>query len=136
MVTLHSENSLAGRLGIKEGSRIIILNPPANYRSKLERLPRGVSTMKDLGQSLDLIQFFVTEREALDRNFPILKRSLSKSGMLWISWPKRSSGIKADLDEDVIRQIGLKNGLVDIKICAIDDVWSGLKFVYRLKDRR
>lgn len=92
--------------------------------------------MKDLGQSLDLIQFFVTEREALDRNFPILKRSLSKSGMLWISWPKRSSGVKADLDEDVIRQIGLKNGLVDIKICAIDDVWSGLKFVYRLKDRR
>jgi hypothetical protein len=85
---------------------------------------------------LDFIQFFSSRRSHLDEQFPKLKASLSPSGMLWVSWPKGSSGVPTDLTENVVRDIGLTNGLVDVKVCAVDETWSGLKFVFRLKDRR
>ena len=84
---------------------------------------------------LDFIQFFTRERKDLERRFPTLERALTPAGMLWISWPKKSSGVATDLTEDVIRTVGLAHGLVDVKVAAVDQVWSGLKFVRRLKDR-
>ena len=91
--------------------------------------------MSTLESSLDLIQFLSRYREELTHQFPILKCALSPSGMLWISWPKRSSSIDTDLSERAVRETGLANGLVDVKVCAIDEDWSALKFVYRLADR-
>jgi hypothetical protein len=88
-----------------------------------------------LAGPLDFIHFFTTRQEILAAHFPHLKQALTPAGMLWISWPKRSSKVETDLTEDIIRVIGLDNGLVDVKVAAIDEVWSGLKFVYRLKDR-
>jgi len=85
--------------------------------------------------TLDFIQFFTTEQGDLERRFAMLARSLTPAGMLWISWPKKASGVATDLTEDVIRAVGLAHGLVDVKVAAVDDVWSGLKFVRRLKDR-
>ena len=82
------------------------------------------------------MHFFTDSRAALERRFPALKRGIGPTGMLWVSWPKRSSGVATDLDGNIVREIGLRGGLVDVKVCAVDDVWSGLKFVYRLGDRR
>ena len=84
---------------------------------------------------LDFIQFFTSQKQELARRFAALKRALAPAGMLWISWPKRASGVATDLTEDVVRAIGLAHGLVDVKVAAVDDVWSGLKFVRRLRDR-
>jgi hypothetical protein len=124
------------RLGIKEGFKVIVLNPPDNYTDVLGSLPQRVTVVKKLGGPSDLIHFFTKKREELELKFPLLKQALAPSGVLWVSWPKHSSGIKTDLNEGVIRDIGLSNGLVEVKILAIDEIWSALKFVYRLKDRK
>jgi hypothetical protein len=129
------EKSLAEKLGIREGSRIIILNPPNRYYETLGKLPKRVSLARTFKGPLDFIHFFTKERVELERMFPILKRELSESGMLWISWPKGSSKTATDLNEAVVREIGLKYRLVDVKVIAVDEIWSGLKFVYRTEDR-
>lgn len=131
----YSKTPLVTKLGIKPGIRIIILNPPGNYSETLGELPPCVLVADTLTDPFDFIHFFTTRRETLAAEFPRLKQALTPSGMLWISWPKRSSKIETDLTEDIIRVIGLENGLVDVKVAAVDEVWSGLKFVYRLKDR-
>ncbi len=131
-----SKRPLAAKLGIKEGARIVVLDAPHDYFKKLGKLPRNAWVVAKLDTSLDLIHCFVKERQSLKKSFPALKRALSPNGSLWISWPKGSSRLETDLNENVIRNIGLKNGLVDVKVCAVDDTWSGLKFVYRLKDRK
>jgi hypothetical protein len=136
MKSENSEKSLIDRLGIKDGFRVIILNPPNSYADILRLLPRCVNLEKELSGHLDFIQFFTQKREELEVKFPLLKQALALSGVLWISWPKHSSGIKTDLNEGVIRDIGLSNGLVDVKILAVDEIWSALKFVYRLKGRK
>jgi hypothetical protein len=94
-----------------------------------------VHTSVRLARELDFIHFFSDKRASLERQIPKLRDSLKSSGMIWISWPKKASGKTKDLDEGVVREIGLKAGLVDVKVCAIDETWSGLKFVFRLKDR-
>jgi hypothetical protein len=132
----NSGKSLINRLGIKDGFRVIILNPPNSYVDILRMLPRRVNLEKELSGHLDFIQFFTQKREELELKFPLLKKALAASGVLWVSWPKHSSGIKTDLNESIIRDIGLSNGLVDVKILAVDEIWSALKFVYRLKDRK
>ncbi|HNP06444.1 MAG TPA: hypothetical protein PKN99_02405 [Cyclobacteriaceae bacterium] len=83
----------------------------------------------------DFIHLFVKEKKRFGREFLKLKTELKKDGMLWVSWPKKSSKVASDLDENIIRDYGLANGLVDVKVCAVDEVWSGLKFMYRVKDR-
>lgn len=88
-----------------------------------------------LGIKAGMIQYYTDSRSDLEKTFPLLKKSLAPDCALWISWPKASSGKKTDLNENVVREIGLKNGLVDVKVIAVDEVWSGLKFVFRLKDR-
>ncbi len=131
----YSRRSLVDKLGIRDGATIAILNPPHGYTGTLGPLPARVARKPRATGSLDFIQFFSRDKRQLVRHFPSLARALAPAGMLWISWPKRSSGVPTDLTEDVIRAIGLAHRLVDVKVAAVDEVWSGLKFVRRVKDR-
>ena len=131
----YSGTPLIKKLGIKENSTVIIINSPKNYSRTLGSLPESISLNKQLKGKSDFIQFFTENKKELTGKFPDLKKHLNPSGSLWISWPKKSSKIDTDLDENIIREIGLKSGLVDVKVCAVDQTWSGLKFVFRLKDR-
>jgi hypothetical protein len=131
----YSGTPLAKKLGIKEGSRIALVNGPKDFESTLEQLPDGVEFVKRPTKPLDIILFFVLTERALARDFAKLASRLIANGMIWIAWPKKSSGVATDLSFERVQRIGLDAGLVDVKICAIDETWSGLKFVYRLKDR-
>ena len=131
----YSKRPLAAKLGLKAGQRIAIYNAPAGYATALGELPAGVILLDESGSSLDLVHFFSDSRVELSTQFPRLKAQLAPTGKLWISWPKRAANISTDLDENRVREIGLANGLVDVKVAAIDQVWSGLQFVCRLKDR-
>jgi hypothetical protein len=132
----YSGKPLVAKLGIRERSRLAILNAPRGYERTLGRLPKQVVQRSRAAGPLDFIQFFASERRELERKFSVLERALAPAGALWISWPKKASGVPTDLTEDTIRGIGLAHGLVDVKVCAVDGVWSGLKFVRRLRDRR
>ena len=131
----YSKRSLIDKLGIKSGWRVALIDPPRNYDATLGQLPDGVVRCTEVSEPIEFIQVFVTDQQDLRAQFDQLKAGLLPAGMLWVSWPKRSSGVVTDLDENVIRSIGLEHGLVDVKVCAVDEIWSGLKFVYRLKDR-
>jgi hypothetical protein len=130
----YSTRSLSDKLGIKAGARIAFVGAPKGYDATLGELP-PVTQAETLRGPLDLIQVFVTSRAELARRFPTLKKALAIDGALWVSWPKKASGVATDVVEDVVREIGLAQGLVDVKVCAVDETWSGLKFVYRLADR-
>jgi hypothetical protein len=131
----YSSTPLAKKLGIKEGSRIALVNAPKDFQSHLGELPDKVEFVKRLTNSLDIILCFVPSERTLLKDFVKLAGKLVTNGMIWIAWPKKSSGVATDLTFERVQRIGLDAGLVDVKICAIDDTWSGLKFVYRLKDR-
>jgi hypothetical protein len=131
----YSGTPLPKKLGIKEGSRIALVNAPNDFESELGELPVNVEFMKRPTKSLDIILLFVLTERALVRDFAKLAAKLTANGMIWIAWPKKSSGVTTDLTEPRVQRIGLDAGLVDVKVCAIDETWSGLKFVYRLKDR-
>jgi hypothetical protein len=131
----YSGTALIKKLGIKEGSVIILINAPENYSETLGELPADTVFKSRLTVTFDFIQFFAKSTAELQSGFNNLKKHLKPGGALWISWPKKASKIKTDLDENKIREIGLCNGLVDVKVCAVDEKWSGLKFVFRLKDR-
>ncbi len=127
----YSKRSLPEKLGIKEGTELGVLNPPPDYDQTLTPLPEGVSRVKRLKPSMGFIHFFTKKRAELLKRFPELKKHLAPKGVLWISWPKGSSKVETDLNENVVRDIGLANGMVDIKVCAVDEVWSGLRFAFR-----
>lgn len=131
----YSSTPLPKKLGIKEGSRIALVNAPEDYPRELGELPHNVEFITRITKPLDIVLLFVLTERALLRDFKKFAAKLVSNGMLWVAWPKKSSGVATDLSENRVRQIGLDAGLVDVKVCAIDDVWSGLKFVYRLKDR-
>ena len=131
----YSGKPLVTKLGIKPGATIAILNAPRGYDRILGKMPRDVKRKIAAVGALDFVQFFTAEKRELERRFPVLERALAPAGMLWISWPKKASGVTTDLTEDRIRTIGLAHGLVDVKVAAVDEVWSGLKFVRRVKDR-
>lgn len=131
----YSGTPLPKKLGIKDGSRIVLINAPQDFESELGELPDNVEFIKRPTKSLDIILFFVLTERALARDFAKLAAKITANGMMWIAWPKKSSGVVTDLSEQRVREIGLNAGLVDVKVCAIDETWSGLKFVYRLKDR-
>jgi len=131
----YSGTPLVKKLGIKEGSRVALVNAPEDFQADVGELPADVTFMKSTTKSLDLILFFVLSERALAKDFAKLAARLTSNGMIWIAWPKKSSGVTTDLMFERVQRIGLDAGLVDVKICAIDDIWSGLKFVYRLKDR-
>jgi hypothetical protein len=131
----YSETPLAKKLGIKEDFRITLVNAPKGFRNQLGELPRNVQIVARLLKPLDVIVLFAAAEKTLSKDFQSLSRKLSTNGMIWICWPKKSSGVPTDLSFERVQRVGLESGLVDVKICAVDDTWSGLKFVYRLKDR-
>lgn len=131
----YSKNPLIVKLGIKPGMRVRLVNEPAHYFDLIGPLPDGVTMAKASRGVFDFIHLFATSAKELDQVLPVLKKSLAKDGALWISWPKKTSKIKHDVGEAIVREAGLEFGMVDVKICAVDEDWSGLKFVWRLKDR-
>jgi hypothetical protein len=132
----YSSTPLPKKLGIKDGSRLAFVNAPKGFEAYLGALPAGAEIVRRLTKPLDLVVLFVTEERVLARDFAKLSAKLATNGMIWIAWPKKSSGVATDLSFERVQRIGLDAGLVDVKICAIDDTWSGLKFVFRLKDRQ
>lgn len=133
----YSGTPLVKKLGIKAGHKAAIANAPKNFLAQeLQTLPENVrfGPATARGQ-LDFIMLFVSSGKSLQKELPKLKKKLARDGILWVSWPKKSSGVETDLSFDVVQQLGLKIGLVDVKICAVNEIWSGLKFVYRLKAR-
>jgi hypothetical protein len=134
----YSETPLPKKLGIKPGFQIYLVNAPADVRTELREALAACTPIKDpvpKTTALDFAMLFTKSRAELIKTFSVIAKFLAPAGMLWISWPKKSSGVATDLDENVIRAIGLDAGLVDVKVCAVTDVWSGLKFVRRVKDR-
>jgi hypothetical protein len=129
----YSGTPLLKKLGIKEGFRCQVLNAPDSYWDWLSPLPKDVGI--DTKREVDFVHLFVKDRKSFEKLFKEQKKRLKKTGMMWISWPKKSSKVPTDLDENLIREFGIKNGLVDVKVCAVDEIWSGLKFVFRLSDR-
>lgn len=131
----YSPTPLQKKLGIKDGLTVFVLSPLEQYFDWISPLPPNVGIKGRLATPVDFIHLFVKEKKVFMKEFIRCKKFLKKDGMMWISWPKKASKVVTDLDENIIREFGLKNGLVDVKVCAVDDVWSGLKFVFRLKDR-
>jgi len=131
----YSGKPLLQKLGIKRGDVLAFLNAPDDYGNLLGKLPDGTIVTRGLKGKLDFIQVFATEKANLERELPRLEARLKQGGMIWVSWPKAASRLQTDLSDAVVREVGLKNGLVDVKVCAVDDSWSALKFVRRLKDR-
>ncbi len=131
----YSRTPLAKKLGIKEGFTLQIINEPEGYYALFKDLPVDLNFTKDSKLKKDFIHYFTKSASELKKDMPQLKQGLVQNGMLWISWPKKASKVVTDVDENIIREIGLKNGLVDIKVCAVNDIWSGLKFVIPVKDR-
>jgi hypothetical protein len=131
----YSGTPLARKLGIKARHRLGLIAAPEGFDETLGELPDDVARRRTARGPLDVVVAFFTARRKLERRFPALRDSLEPSGGLWIAWPKRSSGVTTDLTENVVREVGLSAGLVDNKVCAIDEIWSGLRFVYRLGDR-
>jgi hypothetical protein len=132
----YSQRTLCQKLGIKPGVHAIVLGGPGTYGALLGELPRGATLSSRLAARSEFIHQFARRQSRLRADLPRLAAALADHGMLWISWPKKASGVETDLDENVIRELGLAEGLVDVKVCAVDDVWSGLKFVRRLQNRR
>lgn len=131
----YSATPLAKKLGIKDGFTIRLAGQPGYYFDLFEGMPLNIRILDDKETAKNLIHYFTKNADDLHRDIPLLKREIETSGMIWISWPKKASKITTDITEDVIRNLALRNGLVDIKVCAIDEIWSGLKLVIPVKDR-
>ncbi|MEE9170945.1 MAG: DUF3052 domain-containing protein [bacterium] len=131
----YFKRTLVQKLGIKEGARAIFINAPENYDKILGPLPDKLSILNELNGPLDFIQFFTKSRAELEKELPKLKQQLVSNGMIWVSWPKKSSGVETDMTEDEVRRIAIPLQLVDIKVCAVDEIWSGLKLVIRVESR-
>jgi hypothetical protein len=134
-VSGYSGTPLPRKLGIKPGARLGLIGAPDGFDRTLGQLPGDVSVRRQLRGPLDVIVAFTRERRHLEKRLADLQRALDPAGGLWIAWPKRASGVATDVTENVVRELGLAAGLVDNKVCAIDDVWSGLRLVVRLRDR-
>ena len=133
----YSGTPLVKKLGIREGDRVLAIGAPRGVGELLGALPEGarlVSRASD-GTAYPIVLWFVTAQRALDERIGRVRESLDPSGGLWVAWPKRASGVKTDVTEDTVRRTGLAAGLVDNKVCAIDETWSGLRLVVRVKDR-
>jgi hypothetical protein len=131
----YSGTPLPKKLGIKPSFRIAFLNLPAEVKAELREDIAACELVKNGQGRLDFVHIFVKSQTELKKEFKNFSKQLAPTGMLWISWPKKSSGVATDLDGNKVRDIGLETGLVDVKVCAVTDVWSGLKFVIRVKDR-
>ena len=131
----YSGTPLVKKLGIKPGCRLALLHAPPDFAETLGMLPADTTVVRSLRAPCDVLVYFTKRRAALTKDFARLMHSLQPDGGLWIAWPKKTSGVTTDLTENVIRGRALANGLVDNKVCAIDEVWSGLRLAVRVKDR-
>jgi hypothetical protein len=127
----YSGTPLVSKLGVKSGMRVAILGAPDGFDDTLGALPDGVAVARRLGGSKDMVMLFTTQRAELARRLDALRRAIAPDGMVWVAWPKRASKVPTDITEDVVREVVLPTGLVDVKVCAIDATWSGLKVVIR-----
>jgi Protein of unknown function (DUF3052) len=127
----YSGTPLAKKLGIQEGSRLLLVGAPDQYLALLEPLPAGVQFVTQLSEATDIVQIFAVHRADLEQMLASYRAKLKPTGMIWVSWPKKSSRAPTDITEDTIRDIALPLGFVDVKVCAVDEVWSGLKLVIR-----
>ena len=132
----YSGTPLAKKLGFKEGHRVRIKNAPANYLELVSPRPANARISKSLRKNIDILHFFTTSATELETQLPKLMTAINQNGMIWISWPKKSSGVPSSVTEDTIRNVALPLGLVDIKVCAVDEIWSGLKLVIRKELRK
>ncbi len=132
----YSGTPLPKKLGIKDGFRILLVDAPEDALSELKAALSRCEIVRGQEGPLDLAMVFTKSRTHLAKEFGRVSKCLAPPGMLWVSWPKKSSGVRSDLDENIVREIGLAAGLVDVKVCAVTEVWSGLKFVRRVKDRK
>ncbi len=122
-------------MGIKPGFKISVLNRPNEYFGLFSDLPNDLEWIDDTSFKKDLIHYFSDSKDQLEQDIRKLRQEIEQRGAIWISWPKKISKMPTDLDGNVVREIGLRNGLVDIKVCAVSEIWSGLKFVIPVKDR-
>jgi hypothetical protein len=127
----YSSTPLAQKLGFRPGDRVYLKNPPEGYEGWLEPLPEGVHFLQRLAGQVDIAHVFMTRRGELEALVPRVLAKLAPGGCLWISWPKKASGVPSEITEDTVRAVALPQGLVDVKVCAVDEVWSGLKLVRR-----
>jgi len=132
----YASTPLIQKLGIKENFKIAIIHAPGDFEKMLGPLPENVSMSQKLKRDLDFIHFFTKSEDELEIEISRLKKALAQNGMIWVSWPKKASKIPTDVTEDVVRAIALRNGLVDVKVCAVDEIWSGLKLVIPVKNRK
>jgi len=135
MTAGYSGTALAKKLGIREGFAIRLVQQPVYYFELFTDFPPNIAIVNDIRKPKDLIHYFTTNAASLSKDIPRLKKEIKQDGMIWISWPKKASKVATDMTEDIIRATALKNGLIDIKVCAIDTTWSGLKLVIPLKSR-
>ena len=132
----YSKTPLPQKLGIKPGVTIVTINAPKNYRRLLGTIPEGVTFSDRLKPDSGFVHVFMGKRSELANRLPILREKIANTGTVWVSWPKRSAGVPSDVTEDVIRAVALPLGFVDVKVCAIDETWSGLKLMVRQENRK
>lgn len=135
MASGYSANPLFKKLGFKEGFTVKLVHAPAHYRELIGDDYDTLQIKNTATTGLDLVHFFTNSLAELEKQLPMLKEQIKKNGTIWISWYKKSAGKPTELTENIIRDTALAAGLVDVKVCAVDEEWSGLKLVYRLKDR-
>ena len=132
----YSGTPLAKKLGIKPGTRLLAVNAPADYAALLDPLPENVAFLRADADELDVVHLFTKTRPELIKLIDRYMTKIKQEGAIWVSWPKKASGIATEVTEDTVREVALPLGLVDIKVCAVDETWSGLKLVIRKENRR
>jgi len=132
----YSGTPLPQKLGIKPGLAVVTINAPTNYRRLLGTIPEGVTFSDRLKSDSSFVHVFIKKRSELANRLAVLRDKIAETGIVWVSWPKRSSGVLTDVTEDVVRAIALPLGFVDVKVCAIDETWSGLKLMVRRRNRK
>ena len=131
----YSGTPLVKKLGIAEGTAVVVMNPPPNYATLLGALPDGAAVVRSGRGEPAFVHLFVRSAAELLAALTRLRKQIRSDGVIWVSWPKKSSKVPTDVTEDVIREIALPMGLVDIKVCAVDETWSGLKLMIRKSER-
>ena len=135
MAAGYSSTPTAKKLGLKDGHRVCVLNPPKKYSDVIGRLPKDIALTDRLNHPADIVHVFITRQADLTSRIQLMRKAIAPDGALWVSWPKKASKVPTDVTEDTIRSLALASGLVDVKVCAIDDVWSGLKLVIPVAQR-
>ena len=135
MASGYSSTPLAKKLGVKSGDIIKLVNQPSHYSGLFTDFPENVTEAANIGAHKNFIHFFTTNVSELEQILPQLKKEIFQNGTIWVSWPKKASKITTDITENSIRDFAISIGLVDVKVCAVDDVWSGLKLVIPVKNR-